>query len=869
MGHGPVNVAVIGAGPRAVGILERIGANADLLPDQPLVIHLVDPHVPGAGRIWSHQESPLLLMNSRAADVTMFTDSSCTLEGDVRPGPSLAEWAEGIRNGDIPAPTAGTERLAEVAAIGRTTFPSRRVQALYLEWVFGHVSAGLPAGVRLRVHRRTAQSLERIPGTPGRPDSWRVGLEDGPDLEVDLVLATLGHAEGAPDPQHAALANFAHRHGGLYVPPAQARDANIAGIRPGTEVIVRGMGLGAVDLVALLTQGRGGRFLPDPSGEDPERLRYVPSGQEAVLHLGSRRGVPYHAKVRDEDVPTGPTDLVHLTPEAIGSLEDQDGHVDFLRDVVPLIAQEIRRAVPGIRLDIDGDAADDDRGWDVLGLLDDPLAGDFTDPDRADRDPDRLDADRLDADQEGARERTQHLIIDHIEEDLRRRTGEDVEDARALFQVLLRITGFLARHLPAERLDPASRSAYPHAWHSLFSFLCSGPPPHRLRQLLALERAGVVHFLGPQLKVEAEESDGLFHARAAGGVHVRSPYLIDAFLPTLSVVGADNPFLRGLGEDHGREATNAPGKLDVDVRARVIGADGAPVPGLWAAGPATSEMPLGAFSRPHSNAAVFRFNDAIARDLLEASGAISDGSVADAGDPSPERDVASPVGVHRVSVVGSGKIGTALARQAVRSGLEVHLHSSQDPEVLLRRVPGAVPHPAPVRQVDGGQASPELPSPVVILALPFHAVFDLDPESFRDTVVIDVTNPWGPEDQAVLARARETHGAERTGTQLISSHLHGSHVVKSLNHIGYHDVEDRARPGGAPDRIALALAGDDGSACQVAAELLDRLGFDPVLAGPLEHGHVLDPQGNVFGKLTDQRSLSDLIHQERSQVSAA
>jgi predicted dinucleotide-binding enzyme len=67
----------------------------------------------------------------------------------------------------------------------------------------------------------------------------------------------------------------------------------------------------------------------------------------------------------------------------------------------------------------------------------------------------------------------------------------------------------------------------------------------------------------------------------------------------------------------------------------------------------------------------------------------------------------------------------------------------------------------------------------------------------------------------------------------------------------------------------LALAGDDGSACQVAAELLDRLGFDPVLAGPLEHGHVLDPQGNVFGKLTDQRSLSDLIHQERSQVSAA
>jgi hypothetical protein len=94
-------IVLVGAGPRAVGLVDRIAANiSELWPRQrPLEIHLVDPHPAGAGRVWRHRQSPLLRMNSMARDVTMFTDDSCVLEGPVRPGPTLAEWAAALADG--------------------------------------------------------------------------------------------------------------------------------------------------------------------------------------------------------------------------------------------------------------------------------------------------------------------------------------------------------------------------------------------------------------------------------------------------------------------------------------------------------------------------------------------------------------------------------------------------------------------------------------------------------------------------------------------------------------------------------------------------------------------------------------------------
>src|SRR5699024_7304748 len=66
----------------------------------------------------------------------------------------------------------------------------------------------------------------------------------------------------------------------------------------------------------------------------------------------------------------------------------------------------------------------------------------------------------------------------------------------------------------------------------------------------------------------------------------------------------------------GREAREAPGRLEIDAEQRVVAPDGSSYRSLWATGPWTSELPVGAFARPRTNAACFRRNDAVAADLL-------------------------------------------------------------------------------------------------------------------------------------------------------------------------------------------------------------------------------------------------------------
>src|SRR4051812_11716176 len=98
--HSPT-VVIIGGGPRTAGLLERLAANRPALFAGALHVHVVEPHAPGSGRIWRCGQHSGLMLNSAAADVTMFTDASVQCEGPAAPGPSLSEWAAGVLDGSI------------------------------------------------------------------------------------------------------------------------------------------------------------------------------------------------------------------------------------------------------------------------------------------------------------------------------------------------------------------------------------------------------------------------------------------------------------------------------------------------------------------------------------------------------------------------------------------------------------------------------------------------------------------------------------------------------------------------------------------------------------------------------------------------
>ncbi|MBL1086218.1 FAD/NAD(P)-binding protein [Streptomyces actinomycinicus] len=569
-------LVIVGAGPRGTGILERLAANAPEPYDGPgLDIHLVDPHPPGGGRIWRQAQSPLLWMNSQAEDVTMFTDETVAMAGPVREGPTLHEWA----------------------GLDGRTFPDRRLAGRYLHWVYERALAALPRGVTVHHHPRRALRVGGPRG--GRQQVWLEGRAR--PLLADLVILTLGHLDAEPDAEQAALTAYAREHGLVHLPPDFTADSDLAALRPGEPVLVRGFGLAFVDLMVLLTEGRGGRY---------EGETYVPSGREPVLYAGSRRGVPYHSKIGYDWTGDRPPLPRFLGSAEVDELLARRGGFDFRRDVWPLVEKELGfahyhrlfAAHPGRTAMA---WADFEEKYAAAGGPAESralVAAAVPDP------ADRLDLTALDRPLDGLRyashEDFQDGLRGYIEADLTRRHDPAHSQDLGVFLGLLSVYGQLVR------LGDTGPW-----WHGFFSYLASGPPGPRLRQMLALSRAGVLRFVGAGMSVTAE--DGVFRATSptVPGFSVAARALVEARLPEPTIARARNSLLRELHAD-GAAATPG-GLLRVDPRdGRILDGAGRPHPRRFALGPYTGARTPGAFTRPRTGGPAFRQNDATARAVL-------------------------------------------------------------------------------------------------------------------------------------------------------------------------------------------------------------------------------------------------------------
>ena len=119
---------------------------------------------------------------------------------------------------------------------------------------------------------------------------------------------------------------------------------------------------------------------------------------------------------------------------------------------------------------------------------------------------------------------------------------------------------------------------------------------------------------------------------------------------------------------------------------------------------------------------------------------------------------------------------------------------------------------------------------IVVLAIPLRRFTDLPLALLADRIVIDVMNYWPPVDD-LLPEFQHSH---RPTSVLVRDALPPTaRLVKTFNHLGYHQIEGLARPAGAPDRAALAICGDDPATVAAVANFVDRLRFNPVPAGRL------------------------------------
>jgi predicted dinucleotide-binding enzyme len=194
------------------------------------------------------------------------------------------------------------------------------------------------------------------------------------------------------------------------------------------------------------------------------------------------------------------------------------------------------------------------------------------------------------------------------------------------------------------------------------------------------------------------------------------------------------------------------------------------------------------------------------------------------------------------AIIGFGNIGRALARAFARSGIEVSVATTRDPESFAADAAAIGP------EIIATTLSEAVEADVVFLAVGFESHGDVAKKlaTWDGKTIIDMTNAYGVSPEEL---------GGQPSSKVIEQAFTGARLVKGFNHLvaGVLD-QDPAVNGG---RRVVFLASDDDDAAAEIGILAENLGFSPIQLGGLSEGGLLvQARGNTWGRLI----FKDLIN---------
>ena len=551
-----LRIGIVGCGPRGLSVFERILSLAETKRDQPIIIDIFDPRIPGTG-MHAPDQPDYLLLNTVAGQLGVFPDNSALSrlpDARERTGPSFLDWcqAKNIRVSPETGLPASVGR-----PVGADDFLPRRFLGSYLAEAFEEIAAAAPPHVVFNVHREKVMELD----TKGA-NLFVLKTCTGACVAVDRLVLTVGHTGRLPQEDNGRVEKI--------YPLPNSLDA----IGAGEVVLVDGLGLGAMDTLAAMTVGRGGAF-----EEHVEGTRYRPSGNEPAIYLQSRKGLPFRAR------PDGLTrfprhQAVVLTRSRLADLRSRTGTrgLDFDLDILPLMMIEMRAAAVAVlcsgsqsatRLDLLHQlrAAGSDRETGVEDC--EYLLGVFEDRSGTIEHGTLL----LNTLPDQVTEQNYHGWICHeIRSDLREAARGLESPIKAAAEVWRDLRDELRDTVDFGGLNETSHRQFYGEWHNVINRLVAGPQKERHEELLALCEAGLVTFVHP-----AEKSPVAAKCCRVSG-YVQSVGLTDTdskLLQRLKDLGLIRPRANFRGADG----------VDLDPSFHPLSCTGLPVERIWVLGP--------------------------------------------------------------------------------------------------------------------------------------------------------------------------------------------------------------------------------------------------------------------------------------------